>query len=270
MKQPYPWFRSGRGWYVEIGQQQHFLGSHPNDAPPPQKSKKTRKWNAPVAILDAFHKLMAEGGQPCQTLPPKRTVADVCRAFLAACCPYEPAAWKELADKVADAAERRRRSRDLPLRSAGGTTPDTYWWYHSYLEDFCNHLDGGTPLGLLSAVELRPFHVTRWLDGHPGWTTGRGCAIRAIKRAFNWADDEGFLRPNPIKAVKRQRVPSRGRTLTRDERREILAAIDDEEFRNFVEAMQESGARPSHRARCGGPTQVAEMEISTAIDPGVE
>src|SRR5262245_546054 len=58
MKKPYPWFRCGRGWYVEIDETQHFLGRHPDDAPPPQKSKKTRLWNPPQSILDAFYEKM--------------------------------------------------------------------------------------------------------------------------------------------------------------------------------------------------------------------
>ena len=45
------------------------------------------------------------------------------------------------------------------------------------------------------AAEVRPYHVSRWLDAHPGWKTGRGCAIRAIKRAF---DPHGILGPGNL------------------------------------------------------------------------
>src|SRR5262249_17520239 len=74
MKKPYPWFRSGRGWYVEIDAKQYFLGPHPDHAPPPQKSKKPRLWNPPPAILDAFYdrrrqlrERPAEDGNPMAT-----------------------------------------------------------------------------------------------------------------------------------------------------------------------------------------------------------
>jgi integrase len=138
----------------------------------------------------------------------------------------------------------------------------TYIWYKDYLDDLCNHPDEDAGiLGLLPAAALRPFHVSRWLDAHSGWNTGRGCAIRAVKRAFNWADSEGILSPNPIKKLQREAVPSRGRTLTLQERKEILAAIKDEPFRLFVEAMQESGCRPSEVAR----VTAAEINLETGV-----
>lgn len=220
MKQPKPWYRKAKNtWYVEIGGKQHFLGHHPDNAPPPQKSKKTRQWNPPPEILTAFHELMTREPESCTNpAPPVMAVASVCDRFL--------------------------------VHSQTHNEPDTYTWYKDYLDDFCNHKDEDAGLlGKLSSVELKPFHVTRWLDAHPGWKTGRSCAIRAVKRAFCWADNEGILSPNPIKKLAREPVPSRGRTLTREERREILAAIKDEPFRLFVEAMQESGCRPSEVAR---------------------
>src|SRR5437763_1048096 len=36
----------------------------------------------------------------------------------------------------------------------------TYDWYKSFLQGFCDSWGG------LDATELKPFHVTRWLDAH--------------------------------------------------------------------------------------------------------
>ena len=238
MKKPYPWFRSGRGWYVEIDEKQHFLGQHPDAAPPPQKSKKTRLWNPPPEILDAFYAKMQElkkepdafpsPTQPCHTLP--LTVAGICDRFLA--------------------------------HSQQHNDAGIYTWYKAYLDDFCNHKDEDAGiLGRLQASDLKPFHVTRWLDAHPAWKTGRGCAVRAVKRVYCWADAEGLLQPNPIKKLAREPVPSRGRTLTREQRREILDAIRDQPFRLFVEAMQESGCRPSEVAR----VTAADVNLETGV-----
>lgn len=235
MKQPKPWFRSAKSaWYVEVGGAQRFLGRHPEGAAPPQKSKKTRQWNAPPAILEAFHKLMLEGPHPrpgpAPSPPAALSVAQVCDLFLA--------------------------------HSQAHNDPGTYKWYKSFLDDLCNHRDTQAgQLGLLPAAELLPKHVSAWLDAHGGWTTARGCAIRAVKRAFNFADEEGHLRPNPIKKVPRESVPSRGRVLTPEERREVLAAIGDEPFRLFVEAMQESGCRPSEVAR----VTAADVNLSLGV-----
>jgi integrase len=221
MKQPKPWYRKSKNaWYVEIGDTQHRLGTHPAGATVPQKSKRTGQWNPPPEILEAFYGKMAElQAQPCPGPAPSiLTVAVLCDRFL----------------------DHSHRHND----------PKTYDWYKGYLDDFCNHRDPDAGvLGRLPAPDLRPFHVSRWLDAHEGWKTGRGCAIRAVKRAFCWADGEGILTPNPIRKLPREAVPSRGRTLTKDQRKEILDAIRDRPFRLFVEAMQESGCRPSEVAR---------------------
>jgi integrase len=120
----------------------------------------------------------------------------------------------------------------------------TYDWYFDFLQDFCNHY-GGIP-----ALNLKPFHVTQWLDAHSGWGNGsHRCAITAVKRVFNWAEGEGLLPSNPIKNIRKPPANSRDRTLTPEERKQIFAAIKDKEFRDFVFAMQETGCRPGEVAR---------------------
>jgi len=120
----------------------------------------------------------------------------------------------------------------------------TYGWYKDFLQDFCDFHGG------LRATQLKPFHVTQWLDRHHGWNDGsRRCAITAVKRAFNWAADEGVLHLNPIKKVRKPPARSRDRILTPQEKAEILGAVKDQQFRDFIFAMQETGCRPSEVAR---------------------
>jgi site-specific recombinase XerD len=73
----------------------------------------------------------------------------------------------------------------------------TYQWYRDFLQDFSDMF------GLLKIGDLKPFHITRWVDAHPDWAGARWGAITAVKRAFNWAVDEGLIRDNPIKKVKK-------------------------------------------------------------------
>jgi integrase len=114
----------------------------------------------------------------------------------------------------------------------------TFAWYRKFLQSFCE-LWGGLP-----ALAVLPTHVSRWLDSHPGWTTSRRCAVTCVKRAYNWAESEGLLNHNPMKRVKKPAPVRRDRILTPGERAEILAAIKDQEFRDFVFALQETGCRP--------------------------
>jgi integrase len=162
------------------------------------------------AAQQAFYKLMANGSGKLPEADTLR-VATVCDLFL-------------------DYSEKHH-------------VPDTFAWYKQYLQDFCDlH-------GALLVQDLKPLHVSRWLDSHPGWKGARRCAVIAIKRAFNWAESEGLLAVNPLRKVKKPPQTYRERILTRDERQEVMGAIRDQAFRDFVFAMQETGCRPSEVSR---------------------
>jgi integrase len=118
------------------------------------------------------------------------------------------------------------------------TQPRTFRWYKAYLQSFCERFP------TLPALETKPFHVTQWLDEHPAWKNSRRCAIVCVKRAFNWCECEGLLPSNPLRKLRKPPSVSRDRILSVEERQQIMAAIKDQEFRDFVFAMQETGCRP--------------------------
>ena len=101
------------------------------------------------AARDAFYKLMANGSGKLPEADTLR-VATVCDLFL-------------------DHSQKHH-------------VPDSYQWYRGYLQDFCNLY------GTLLVQDLRPLHVSKWLDAHPGWKGGRRGAVIAVKQAFNWAE----------------------------------------------------------------------------------
>lgn len=138
--------------------------------------------------------------------------------------------------------------------------PSTFAWYKDYLQSFCDHC------GKLTAVELKPFHVTQWLDAHDGWAGSRRGAISAVKRAFNWAVHEGILPVNPVKRVAKPPVKRRERILSPAERAEILAAVGDQAFRDFILAMQETGCRPSEVARVSAENVNLELGLWVFFD----
>ena len=75
----------------------------------------------------------------------------------------------------------------------------TYAWYRGFLNSFIRSIPA-----TLQVRELKPFHVTRWLDRNPRWgmSTRRG-AITAVKRAIQWGVDEGFVDRSPLAKVRR-------------------------------------------------------------------
>ena len=55
----------------------------------------------------------------------------------------------------------------------------------------------------LRVGELRKHHITKWLDGKPWTSTSQNDAISIVKRAFNWALEEGYLVYNPIAKLRK-------------------------------------------------------------------
>jgi site-specific recombinase XerD len=127
--------------------------------------------------------------------------------------------------------------------SLKANTPSTFSLHQRFLQDFCSRY------GQLMVSDLKPFHINRWLDAHPTWKACRWHAIGIVKRALNWAEEQGYISANPIRRMKKPPLGRRNRILTEQERAEILAAIPDESFRQFVLAMTETGCRPSEVAR---------------------
>ncbi len=209
MRQPTPWFRKSKNaWYVEHQLKQVRLGEHPEELPPPKKTK--TGWNPPPAILDAFYKLMATDPANLPR-PEKIPVAVLCDVFL--------------------------------QHSEKHHGHDTFINYRHFLQAFC------TAYGTHPAAELKPYHVSRWLDRNPSWTGGRRHAVIAVRRAFSWADQQGILSPNPLKGVQADGVKRRSRILTPDEQQEILDAIRDKPFKRFFRALLATGCRPSEVRR---------------------
>jgi integrase len=121
--------------------------------------------------------------------------------------------------------------------------PDTYENYRHFLQAFCDSYRS------LLASEMKPFHVSRWLDKHTSWKGGRRHGIIAVRRAFSWADEEGILSPNPLRTLKAGRAAKRTRVLTAEEQAEILNTVRDKQFKTFLRAMLATGCRPSEVAR---------------------
>jgi integrase len=221
MKQPKPWFRASKNAWYV---EHHFKQVRLGDHPadaPPAKKTKSG-WNATQPILDAFYKLMA--ADPAN-LPKPQVIATalICDLFL-------------------DHSEKHH-------------TPDTFANYKHFLQSFCRRY------GTLPAAELKPFHVTKWLDDHPTWKGGRRHAVIAVRRAFSWADQQGILVPNPLRSLQAGRANRRTRVLTPVELSEILAAIKDRQFREFMQALLETGCRPSEVAR----VTAANVDIALGV-----
>jgi integrase len=91
---------------------------------------------------------------------------------------------------------------------------------------------------------LKPFNVQNWLDSKPKWKQNhRRGAIVAIKRAFAWAEQEGYLIKSPLRGLKKPPAKRREQFLTRIEFDKLLAVVKDASFRDVLEFCWETGCR---------------------------
>lgn len=99
-------------------------------------------------------------------------------------------------------------------------------------------------LGHRDPASLKVYEVEEWLDAQESWSKStRALFITIIKAVFNWADDQGYVTPNPIKKLKRRSTGRRRRVLSEEERGRIMAAVS-QDFRDFLELLQMTGCRP--------------------------
>lgn len=126
----------------------------------------------------------------------------------------------------------------------------TYQWYRKHLDSFAKHV--GVKLRTL---DLKPLHVSRWLDAHYAQTSDgykRG-AITAVKRCFNWLADQGYIKDNPVGRMKRPRYIPRGDEayISAEQWAKLASAVRDGQrehdnacFIDFLTVLHETGCRP--------------------------
>lgn len=115
--------------------------------------------------------------------------------------------------------------------------------YGSYIGSFLRHVGHS-----IRVRDLKPRHVTEWLGESKWCGTTKNIAVRSVKGAFAWAAREGIIARSPIAAVRAPEAARRERIITPDEWRRIMDAVPDQEFRDLLTVLRETGCRP-HEAR---------------------
>jgi integrase len=120
--------------------------------------------------------------------------------------------------------------------------PLTYRGYRDFIQGLLDHLKGKA---LLPAVELRPFHISEWVDSHAGWgPTRRRNAMVHVQRPYNWAYKLGYIDTNPVRHLEKPAARRRENHVTPEDFREIIACVKDEPFRDLLTFAWETGCRP--------------------------
>jgi integrase len=206
---PKPFFRTGRGYYVQIGKQQIKLADGP-ECP----AQETLAWQQ-------YHRVMAEqGAAPAQSIPQKPTVLTVAEIF----------------DKYLAWCQQHREQR-------------TYDWYHDHIQDFINRKPDAarlpaTELKPFHVVEWADSHGEAW---SPAYRRGAIVAIqRPFNWAadLGYIDASPIRKiPKPQPQRREQFVSPEEWVKIRDH------YAEGDPFRDLLEFGWETGCRPQESKR---------------------
>lgn len=202
-----PWYRVQKnGWYATAGGRVVSLGV---------QGRGNRR-----AALDAWYRLMADGGKDAPTTP--QAVLLVAPATKSAA----PSVAELGAAFLADARSRLK--------------PTTLVWYERSVEGL-TAVFGTTPADALAVGDAE-----HWLRGTRWGETTRNHVIGVLNVFFSWCVRRRLLAANPIAGIAKPPKRSRGddAVISADDHARLLAAASPQ-FRDVLAILHATGARPS-------------------------
>ena len=120
----------------------------------------------------------------------------------------------------------------------------------------------------LTVDDLRPYHVTTWLDVRyaTASNTYKNNLIRGVQRPFNWAVKEQYIDRNPIKGIEKPQQTPRQVFIDKTQWKVLLKKVPDEEFRDYLTILWESGCRPQEARKLEARTMHGSRAIFDLVD----
>jgi hypothetical protein len=138
----------------------------------------------------------------------------------------------------------------------------TYRWYRDRLQEFAATIDPGLTVGC-----LRPYHVQQWIDAREGWADGsRRNAVRAVKRVFKWAEEQGYIERSPVAHMKKPRGGKREVIVSEKEFNELLGLCRDRSFVDLLIVTWETGCRPQESLIVEGRSELFPLCAASYVD----
>lgn len=98
------------------------------------------------------------------------------------------------------------------------------------------------------ASELRPYHVTAWLDRQTTWAKStRSLATSTLKQCFRWGRAQGHLDNSPLDLMRAGKI-GRRKPATEDDLARWLEACDEPAVLDYTRVAVDTGARPGELA----------------------
>jgi integrase len=99
--------------------------------------------------------------------------------------------------------------------------------------------------GAARAATFPSLTFDKGLDEHAGWIGCEGNAVISVLAMVNWGVKKRLLSKNPLSGTGIPPKRRRNRILTPDEREYLFGIIRDEQFRQYMFALLDTGCRPS-------------------------
>lgn len=120
--------------------------------------------------------------------------------------------------------------------------PNSAKFYKQFLDEFGEHA------GMMDANAMSPLVVTTYIETHKDWGANtRAGAIKSIKRAWNWAAEEGRITNNNIQKVKLPR-PVRRESIPDDKDFIKLVNTAEPHIKEVLVFLYLTGCRPTEAA----------------------
>jgi integrase/recombinase XerC len=108
-----------------------------------------------------------------------------------------------------------------------------------YIESFLKSAPG------LAVEDLRPRHVTRWLNAQDWGPTSAANAAKVLLKSLNWARRQGHLADNPLADLECPRPGRRQAIPTAGQAEAMLRRSEGTSLHDFALALRETGCRPT-------------------------
>jgi integrase len=139
--------------------------------------------------------------------------------------------------------------------------PTTLASYDSVLKPLVDEL-GNRPAGDMAAADLET-----WARRQSWSPTTQRFALTVAGGAFRWAERSGLLPANPIRELHKPPGRSRGSEILIDKSlHEELLGVVSPEFRDFLETVHATGARPGEIARIEARNIVWEAGCAVLLE----
>jgi integrase len=134
--------------------------------------------------------------------------------------------------------------KEFEQSAAERVKPGTLTAYRCILKQFAEQFGSRFP-GDLTACQ-----VYEWVDRRKWSAATRRYALVVVGTVYSWAEQSGRITTNPLRGMKKPPARSRGaEVLIGPEQHEAILSVASPEFRDFLQAVQATGARPGEVAR---------------------